>query len=264
MDESTNSVLARIIAEMAKKVVPSRLIEIANTIEGLQQSEVRKELELIACEGGDLGIYVRQLLELDWCGGIDNYRAIALALRSAVGARKDPDFDHYVQLVWSGPLSSINRNRTTFSTLIELIENAHESILMFSYVVVMPDDLARALSDASTRGVKIDIALESSQEKDYFNDRRAFNVIGNISRSIATWKWSSDQRNSEKSSMHAKAIAVDRTHLFVTSANLTNAALNDNIELGVLIESERIVREFKDKFEDLVLNEVLKRHGASS
>ena len=60
--------------------------------------------------------------------------------------------------------------------------------------------------------------------------------------------------------MHAKAIAVDKTHLFVTSANLTNAALHDNIELGVLIESERIVREFKEKFEELVQNGVLKRN----
>ena len=259
MDESTNSTLARIIAEMAKKVVPNRLIEIASTIEGLQHSEVRKELEHITYEGGDLGGYARKLLELDMSGGIDNYRAVALALRSAVEARREPDLDRYVQLVWSGPLTNINRTRTTFSMLIDLIERANESILMFSYVVVMPEHLTKGLREASTRGVKIDIVLESSEEKGFFNDRRAFDVIANISSSITTWKWSSEQRSSEKSSMHAKVIAVDKTHLFVTSANLTNAALLDNIELGVLIESERIVREFKEKFEELVQNRVLNR-----
>ncbi len=259
MSDTPEISLARLIAEMAKKVVATRLVEIANVIERLEPPEARKQLELVAYRGGDLGIYIRQLIELEKSAGINNYQAVALAIRSAVEARKDPDLDPYVQLVWSGPLTNINRSRTTFSTLVELIESARESILMFSYVVIMPEDLAKALRDASTRGVKIDIALESSNEKDNFNDRRAFNVIANLSRSITTWKWSSDQRHSDKSSMHAKAIAVDGIHLFVTSANLTNAALHDNIELGVLIESERIATNFKEKFEDLVLNGVLKR-----
>ena len=35
--------------------------------------------------------------------------------------------------------------------------------------------------------------------------------------------------------LHAKAVVVDEERVFVTSANFTAAALDDNIELGLLV-----------------------------
>ena len=40
--------------------------------------------------------------------------------------------------------------------------------------------------------------------------------------------------------LHAKAIVVDDEALFVTSANLTEAALDRNIELGILIRDRAL------------------------
>ena len=36
---------------------------------------------------------------------------------------------------------------------------------------------------------------------------------------------------------HAKCVIVDQSSALITSANLTSAGINDNIELGVLIEA---------------------------
>ena len=38
-------------------------------------------------------------------------------------------------------------------------------------------------------------------------------------------------------SLHAKCVIADRSSALITSANLTSAGINDNIELGVLIEA---------------------------
>lgn len=47
--------------------------------------------------------------------------------------------------------------------------------------------------------------------------------------------------------LHAKAVVVDNEVVFVTSANLTEAALDRNIEVGVLIRERALVRLDRDK-----------------
>jgi len=49
-------------------------------------------------------------------------------------------------------------------------------------------------------------------------------------------------------SLHAKCVVVDGTHVFVSSANFTEAAQERNIEVGLLVQStalsERVCRFF--------------------
>jgi phosphatidylserine/phosphatidylglycerophosphate/cardiolipin synthase-like enzyme len=51
-----------------------------------------------------------------------------------------------------------------------------------------------------------------------------------------------------RSSLHAKCVVVDAEHVFVSSANFTEAAQERNIEVGLAIRStwlaERLVRHF--------------------
>ena len=53
----------------------------------------------------------------------------------------------------------------------------------------------------------------------------------------------------QRASMHAKVVVIDRRKAFVTSANLTARAQQENIELGVLVShaptAERIVAYFQ-------------------
>ena len=51
--------------------------------------------------------------------------------------------------------------------------------------------------------------------------------------------------------LHAKCVVVDREIAFVTSANFTPAAHERNIEVGVIIRSERLAGRLVDHFESL-------------
>lgn len=48
--------------------------------------------------------------------------------------------------------------------------------------------------------------------------------------------------------LHAKLIAADRHTAFLGSANLTDRALSDNIELGVVLRDPRLVEPLVDHF----------------
>jgi phosphatidylserine/phosphatidylglycerophosphate/cardiolipin synthase-like enzyme len=54
-----------------------------------------------------------------------------------------------------------------------------------------------------------------------------------------------------RSSLHAKCVVVDRRTAFVSSANFTEAALERNIEAGVLIRAETFASSLASHFEAL-------------
>ena len=53
--------------------------------------------------------------------------------------------------------------------------------------------------------------------------------------------------------LHAKAVVADAESVFVTSANLTDAALDRNIELGVLVRDRALAASVTSHFEGLIV-----------
>jgi phosphatidylserine/phosphatidylglycerophosphate/cardiolipin synthase-like enzyme len=58
--------------------------------------------------------------------------------------------------------------------------------------------------------------------------------------------------------LHAKCIVVDDRKAFVTSANLTTAAQERNIEAGLLVEDAGLAQSLRMQFETLVGAGILK------
>jgi phosphatidylserine/phosphatidylglycerophosphate/cardiolipin synthase-like enzyme len=58
--------------------------------------------------------------------------------------------------------------------------------------------------------------------------------------------------------LHAKAVVADDEAVFITSANLTEAALDRNIELGVLIRDRAMALAVGGYFRSLIDRELLK------
>jgi len=58
--------------------------------------------------------------------------------------------------------------------------------------------------------------------------------------------------------LHAKAVVADDEAVFITSANLTEAALDRNIELGVLIHDRAFALTIGGYFRNLIDRELLK------
>lgn len=57
--------------------------------------------------------------------------------------------------------------------------------------------------------------------------------------------------------MHAKVVIIDRTAALISSANFTEAALNRNIETGVLLRQPRQVLRLRSFFEGLMIEKGL-------
>jgi phosphatidylserine/phosphatidylglycerophosphate/cardiolipin synthase-like enzyme len=58
--------------------------------------------------------------------------------------------------------------------------------------------------------------------------------------------------------LHAKAVVADDEAVFITSANLTEAALDRNIELGVLIRDSAFALTVGGYFRNLIDRDLLK------
>ncbi len=58
--------------------------------------------------------------------------------------------------------------------------------------------------------------------------------------------------------LHAKAVVADDEAVFVTSANLTEAALDRNIELGLLVRDRALAATVSAHFRGLVDRELLR------
>jgi phosphatidylserine/phosphatidylglycerophosphate/cardiolipin synthase-like enzyme len=58
--------------------------------------------------------------------------------------------------------------------------------------------------------------------------------------------------------LHAKAVVADDQTVFVTSANLTAAALDRNIELGVLLRDRALALTVSGYFRSLIDRDLLK------
>ena len=58
--------------------------------------------------------------------------------------------------------------------------------------------------------------------------------------------------------LHAKAVVADDEAVFVTSANLTEAALDRNIEVGLLIRDRALAATVSSHFQGLIDRELLR------
>lgn len=52
--------------------------------------------------------------------------------------------------------------------------------------------------------------------------------------------------------LHAKAVVVDEDRVFVTSANLTFAAWDDNVDLGLLVRDRTVAKGILTHFRRLI------------
>ena len=101
-------------------------------------------------------------------------------------------------------------------------------------------ELTGSLADAIARGVEVTLILETPDDPGgplTFGPDHPFEPIKTSAR---FYRWPEQAREAffaKSARLHAKCVIADRSSALITSANLTSAGINDNIELGVLIEA---------------------------
>lgn len=169
-------------------------------------------------------------------------------------------------MVWSGPEVRGLHARNTKAVYAELLTSAKRSLWVSTFVYF---DGARVFADLArhmdaTPGLKVTLLLNVQR------GRRDTTAQDSLARRFASRFWESDWPGSARPSvyydprslepdgpagvLHAKAVVADGEAVLVTSANLTDAALTRNIELGILARHRALAESVSRHFQGLIDN----------
>jgi phosphatidylserine/phosphatidylglycerophosphate/cardiolipin synthase-like enzyme len=183
--------------------------------------------------------------------------AVALALLAAFEATKLHRAEQSIDLVWTGPDSRMIPLRRTDQALLQVVNSATTRLLVVSFAVYKVSAIAQALIRAAQRQVSISICIESpdaSEGKITYDAVRAF---GNeVPQHARFYVWPLDKRpkspDGKHGSLHSKLAVADGKTLLISSANLTEYAMNLNMELGVLVQGGNLPGQVERHFEQLM------------
>lgn len=141
-----------------------------------------------------------------------------------------------VELVWTGPATSLVPIRHTAQVLTGLIDEARERLFVVSFVAYHVSGALDAMQRAIQRGVQVRVLLEQSKQQ---GGHLTVDSIAMLRRALPKAKiygWNKQAAEAGQSgAVHAKCAVADGMLAFITSANLSDAAMERNMELGVLI-----------------------------
>jgi phosphatidylserine/phosphatidylglycerophosphate/cardiolipin synthase-like enzyme len=146
-----------------------------------------------------------------------------------------------VELVWTGPATGMVPIRHTAQVLTGLIDGAQERLFLVSFVAYNVGAVMHALRRAVKRGVRIQVLLEQSTEQggNVTTDSAAMLRLKLPRAQLYAWDKPTVEA-APSASVHAKCAVADGAVAFVTSANLSDAAMEWNMELGILIRGGQV------------------------
>lgn len=122
--------------------------------------------------------------------------------------------------------------------ILNLIRQAKNEIDLEMYILT-DKDVLNELVNAAQRGVKIRIILEYRVEiKDLLKIARY------LDRENIQLRWSQDKYKLT----HSKMMIIDKKKVLIGSINFSKSALENNREVGIIVEGE-IVKEYLNEFE---------------
>ncbi len=185
---------------------------------------------------------------------------LILADRLDFGAPEPP-----VDLVTSGPDAPGIANRDTAVVVRELFAHAEQTVLVIGYAVCQGQRVFRELATRMDErpGLQVQFFLNISRpDRDTAPPEI---LVSRFARRFRERQWPAGSRLPEvfydprsladlgtvRSSLHAKCVVVDSRHVFVSSANFTEAGQKRNIEVGLKIESRSLARQITAHFRQL-------------
>ena len=164
-----------------------------------------------------------------------------------------------LELIWTGPEDLSSNFRRTDQALLELIDGANEQLLVVSFAVYKAQPIIEAIESATLRNVKVIICLEDSGESQGKLSISGLNAFSSSIFKLASFYiWPIENRprtaDGKFGSLHAKIAVADQEKVFISSANLTDYAMDFNMEMGVLIEDRAIGEQIFGLFNNMIVN----------
>jgi len=181
-------------------------------------------------------------------------RTVARAAARAAG----PD------LVWSGPEVPGLHARDTPRVYEELLGSAQRSVWASTYVYFDGPKAFEVLARRMDAVPGLRVTLLLNVQRGRGDTTAAEQLVRRFAERFWTTDWPGtarphvfyDPRALEPEApggvLHAKAVVADSEAVFVTSANLTEAALERNIELGLLVRDRALALSIESHFRGLI------------
>jgi cardiolipin synthase len=251
-----------LIAEIASTIHPERLANIATRIATLNSPKDLDGIKKTFRIGADLNLLNKLSTAWEEAPGL-SASELSAALRGASCTAEFYENIESIEMVWSGPSGGLVPSRHTEQVLLEVITSASDRLFIVSFVAYEVDSIIKALQEAIGRDVRVDILLESSAE---YGGKVTFDSIKTIkgavpSARVYAWKEKTTNKTTVAAigAMHAKCAVSDGKLAFITSANLSRAAMERNMELGVLVRGGHLPAELHQHLESLVMTETVVR-----
>jgi phosphatidylserine/phosphatidylglycerophosphate/cardiolipin synthase-like enzyme len=184
----------------------------------------------------------------------DDLQTALAALEAAVAAVQAVRVELGVtEVVWTGPPTKSLQVRPTRAVVLELIRRARESITIVTFASHDIADLVGALDEARLdRGVTVRVIVETREDTPRGDGPEAADALKHLPLAVPVYRWPREQRGPTGASMHVKCVIRDRTEVLVSSANLTSAALDRNMELGLVVDGGATTRVIEQHYDDLI------------
>ena len=199
---------------------------------------------------------LRALADRD-IGGV----AVALALRaaaSAAAAITRPD------LVWSGPPVAGLHARDTRQVYDELVGSATRSLWISTYAYFDGPRAFETLAGRMDAVAGLGVVLLLNIHRQPHETGAAEDLVARFAAHLWNRDWPGERRpavfydprsvtdETPGAVLHAKAVVADDRAAFVTSANLTEAAFDRNVEVGVLTRDAALAASLARHFQALI------------
>jgi phosphatidylserine/phosphatidylglycerophosphate/cardiolipin synthase-like enzyme len=174
-------------------------------------------------------------------------------------------------LVWSGPEVPGVHARNTRNVVEELLGSAERSVWASTYAFFDGPKAFEVLARRMEERPDLRVTLLLNIQRKGADTTAADHLIRKFSERFWTKEWPGtvqprvfyDPRSLELARttgiLHAKALVVDEEAVFVTSANLTEAALDRNIELGLLVRGRALALSVSSHFRLLIEKSLLRQ-----
>lgn len=173
-----------------------------------------------------------------------------------------------ISLTWTGPEDLVTETRDTGAVARQLFAGARRSLLVSTYALdegAKGENLLAILRARMIAQPELDVRFFVNLSRGYTDERPTAVLLAEhmdrLRESVFTWEPRPrvfyDRRALEpghgpRACLHAKVIVQDELQSLITSANLTEAAQERNIEAGVLIQDAAFARGVVGQFEKLV------------
>lgn len=247
--------LWQVIAELGHDLHPDRIATIATRIKSLRSAD---EMDRVKTS---FGPYIDQRLvdrlKEAWRDAAEvGPKEVAAGLLAASATSSISERRGSIELVWTGPSTGMVPIRHTEQVLREIIESAKKRLFLVSFVAYEVDSIIRALRDAVDRQVQVNVLLESSQEHGGRLDFDSVKAMRESLPSAYIHVWNTDAKKKGfgqlGGAVHAKCAVADGKFAFITSANLSVAAMERNMEIGVLVKGGTLPDQLECHLEALI------------